>query len=139
MFRRKDDKRKSFHPDHKPLPKEKKTPSVIRKTPLKKKLYKIKARSNKRIKEEKIYETVKKIFLVGKICPITGGPATQVHHKKGRIGKLLYDVRFFLGVSDEGHKYIEANPEFAYKNGYSLLRTKTTPDAATDNDQDSKS
>lgn len=67
------------------------------------------------------------------ICPVTGQKATQVHHMKGRKGYadewardnkiwLLNDVRFFLGVSADGHKEIEENPEWAKEMGYSLNR-----------------
>lgn len=56
------------------------------------------------------------------ICPVTGERTTEVHHKKGRIGSLLLDQRFWLGVSSDGHKWIEANPEKAKELGYSLDR-----------------
>ena len=99
-----------FNPQPKPAPKEKKKQKPIRKN------------SIKRTKENKEYLTLREVFLVGKFCPVTGEVATQVHHKKGRIGKLLYDVRYFLGVSAEGHKWIEEHPEEAKKLGYSLNR-----------------
>jgi len=68
-----------------------------------------------------------------KICPITKQPTTEVHHKAGRIGfadewarlnnvPLLIDVRYFLGVSRNGHRWIEENPEEAKKLGYSVDR-----------------
>lgn len=107
----------TFRPDPKPEPKEKKPGRS-----------KIKPRSDKRAKQEKEYRTLCEVFLKGKICPITGEPATEVHHKKGRIGKLLTDVRFFLGVTRKGHKYIEEHPEWAKKMGYSLDRLATTKD-----------
>lgn len=99
-----------FNPQPKPEPKEKKNPKAIRNN------------SIKRGKENKEYLTLREVFLVGKICPVTGEVATQVHHKKGRIGKNLTDVRFFLGVSAEGHKWIEEHPEEAKKLGYSMNR-----------------
>ncbi len=87
-----------------------------------KKPYRIPKLSKKREAQNKEYLALREVFLVGKICPVTGEKANQIHHRKGRIGKLLTDVRYFLGVSDRGHKKIEANPEWAYKMGYSLLR-----------------
>ena len=59
--------------------------------------------------------------------------ANQIHHMKGRKGyadkwarengiKLLYDTRFFLPVSTDGHRKIEANPAWSYENKYSLSR-----------------
>lgn len=100
----------TFRPDPKPERKEKAKPAKI--SPL----------SKKRKAENKEYLTLRDVFLNGKICPITKQKATQVHHKKGRIGKLLTDVRFWLAVSAEGHKKIEENPEWAKENGYSLNR-----------------
>lgn len=55
-------------------------------------------------------------------CPITGKQTTDVHHKKGRVGSLLLDTRFWLAVSREGHRQIEENPEWAKENNYSLNR-----------------
>jgi hypothetical protein len=91
-------------------------------TPAEKKQYKIARRSKKRAKEEIVYNQLVKVWLIGKICPITKKPATEVHHKKGRIGKLLLDTRFWLGVTRKGHKWIEEHPEEAKKLGYSLSR-----------------
>lgn len=73
-------------------------------------------------------------------CPITGKPITtesDVHHKRGRVGyadqwardndiPLLLDPRFFLGVSREGHEWIESHPKEARELGYSESRLKTT-------------
>ena len=56
------------------------------------------------------------------ICPVTGEKTTEIHHKKGRVGSLFLDVRYWLAVSREGHKKIEENPEWAKKEGYSLSR-----------------
>lgn len=47
----------------------------------------------------------------------------QIHHKKGRVGSLLYDKEHFLAVSGEGHRFIEGNPEWALNMGYRVLRT----------------
>ena len=56
------------------------------------------------------------------ICPITNKKTTEIHHKKGRVGSLFLDVRYWLAVSREGHRMIEENPEWAKKEGYSLSR-----------------
>ena len=45
------------------------------------------------------------------ICPVTGEKTTEIHHKKGRVGSLFLDIRYWLAVSREGHKKIEENPE----------------------------
>jgi hypothetical protein len=57
-----------------------------------------------------------------KICPITKKPTTDIHHKKGRVGSLLLDTRFWIALSREGHKFVEENPIWAKENGYSLDR-----------------
>lgn len=118
-FKRKDAPVTSFIPDPKPEKTMKKQPAKIKKF------------SKRREYENKVYLTLREIFLKGKICPITGGPAEDVHHKRGRIGSLLTDVRFFLAVSREGHCMIEANPLWAKQMGYSLERT-------TENDKDDR-
>lgn len=67
-------------------------------------------------------------------CPIFNHLViTDVHHMKGRKGyadewaikndiPLILDVRFWIGVSRQGHNKIENNPEWARENGYSLNR-----------------
>jgi hypothetical protein len=92
--------------------------------------------SKKRAVENAKY-TVKKIIFMSKpenkICPVTGQPTTDIHHKAGRVGfadswarinniPLLLDERFWLAVSREGHRQIEEQPEWAKENGYSLKR-----------------
>jgi len=78
--------------------------------------------SKKRQAENKIYLELRKEFLKDKICPITSSIATEVHHQRGRIGKLFLDTRYWLAVSHEGHVKIENNPEWAIDKGYSLKR-----------------
>lgn len=86
-----------------------------------------------------IYTNLRREFLGqpdNRFCPVTCGKATEVHHKLGRRGfaddwarekniPLLIDVRFWLAVSSTGHHKIEADPEWALKMGYSMLRTVT--------------
>lgn len=89
----------------------------------KKKKKRIRSLSVKREAENKIYLQKRKVFLeANTVCPVTGGRTTQIHHKKGRTGKLFLDIRFWLAVSAEGHKKIELNPEWAKEMGYSLNR-----------------
>lgn len=82
-------------------------------------------RSKKRIAQEKIYSQLRKAFLnkeENKICPITNEITTTIHHKKGRIGDLLIDTRYWIALSMDGHAFVEQNPEWAKENGYSLSR-----------------
>lgn len=85
----------------------------------------IKKVSNKRKVENKEYTKLRKAFLESSIyCQVKGCKklATEVHHKKGRIGKLLTDISYFLGVCRECHNKIELEPLWAKENGYSLNR-----------------
>jgi len=71
------------------------------------------------------YSADRKVFLdkpENAKCPITGWPTTDVHHKRGRIGDLLLDQRYWVALSREGHDYVEDNPIWAKENGYSLDR-----------------
>lgn len=54
--------------------------------------------------------------------------ATDVHHKKGRVGSLFLDETWWLPVSRIGHNFIGENPEWAYKMGFSLLRLSKIED-----------
>ncbi len=46
----------------------------------------------------------------------------EIHHRKGRVGNLLYDQSYFMAVSREGHNWIHANPRESYESGYMLKR-----------------
>lgn len=75
----------------------------------------------------KVYKTVREEFLARHpICQakISGctKEAVQIHHKKGRIGELLTDNRYFLAVCHNCHHHIELNPVEAKQNGWSLDR-----------------
>ena len=81
--------------------------------------------SKKKKIENLKYQVLRTEFLGKKenqVCPITGKKTTEIHHKKGRVGSLFLDVRYWLAVSREGHKKIEENPVWAKKEGYSLSR-----------------
>ena len=81
--------------------------------------------SDKRKIENLKYSALRIEFLGKKenrICPITKKPTTDIHHKKGRVGSLLLDTRFWVALSREGHRFVEENPIWAKENGYSLDR-----------------
>lgn len=48
--------------------------------------------------------------------------ATEIHHKKGRIGNLLQDDAYFLAVCRNCHQWIELNPAEAKERSLSLSR-----------------
>lgn len=97
--------------------------------PKEKKPVKISIKSVKRKSEEKLYLKKKKEYLTAHIrCEVKGcnRVSEDIHHRKGRIGKLLYDERFFLAVCRDHHTVIECNPEWAIQNKYSLKRLNET-------------
>lgn len=47
---------------------------------------------------------------------------SQVHHKRGRLGPLLMDKRGWLGVSTQGHCWIDAHRELARQLGFLCQR-----------------
>lgn len=88
---------------------------------------KISMKSLKRKVEDKLYAKKKKEYLTAHIrCEVKGcnKVSESLHHKKGRVGKLLYNERFFMGVCNEHHRKIEDFPEWAIKEGYSVSRLK---------------
>lgn len=85
---------------------------------------KIKQVSVKRSQENRLYTAKRALYLAENIkcecCKVM--PSTEIHHKKGRIGNLLTDTRYFLAVCRQCHTKIELNPEWAKENNYSLSR-----------------
>lgn len=95
-------------------------------------------RSEKRKKANVIYLKARLEYLnehqiceAKKIC--NGASATEIHHKIGKIGELLYDKNFFLATCRKCHDWVEANVTEAKKLGLSESRLKTTNDEETDN------
>ena len=83
----------------------------------------IKPRSNKRAAEEREYLRRREKYLtLHPECEVCGGVATTIHHKKGREGKLLINVMYFLGCCMPCHNKIELNPIWAKEQGYSINR-----------------
>lgn len=48
--------------------------------------------------------------------------ATEIHHIRGRNGEMLLDQKWWLPVSEPGHKKIENNPDWARENKFTLSR-----------------
>jgi hypothetical protein len=74
--------------------------------------------SKKRAERLKTYSELRKEFLKGKRCPVTGEVATEIHHTNGRENERLNDVEFWLAVSREGHEKIHRDPRWARENGF---------------------
>lgn len=83
----------------------------------------IKPRSKKMTKAMKEYNKQRKVFLENNpACGVCGGISSQVHHKKGRIGKNLLDQKHWLSVCAPCHRWVEEFPEQAKEMGYSKNR-----------------
>lgn len=103
--------------------KEKKVITVSRN----KKKYIIPKQSSKRRAQNVLYLKKRRIFMEQNTtcqaklsnCSIL---STDVHHRRGRVGDLLTDERYFLAVCRSCHDYIEAHPIFAKEKGFSLNR-----------------
>jgi len=87
---------------------------------------KIRPRSVKRLKQERQYAKLRKVYLhCHPTCEVKGceAPSTELHHRRGRVGDLLTDESNFLAVCRPHHNYIESHPAEAKEHGYSLTRT----------------
>lgn len=94
---------------------------------VKNKNYRIAKLSSKRKAQNVLYLKKRRIFMEQNTTCQAQLPgctyhATQLHHKKGRIGDLLTDERYFLAVCHRCHQRIELNSEEARKKGFSLER-----------------
>lgn len=95
---------------------------IPKKIPVKKQ-YSIPKVSEKRKIDNLKYSAQRIVFLgkpENKICPITGWPTTEVHHKwcgKDRA-KYYLDESTWMAVSRDGHNWIHDNPKEARELGY---------------------
>ena len=82
----------------------------------------------KRIIEDKLYSTERRIFLdehpmcEAHLPGICTKYSTDVHHKMGRIGELLLMIIHWLAVCRACHDWIENHPEEAREKGFSIKR-----------------
>jgi len=86
----------------------------------------IRNRSPKRQNQERLYygktrpEYLEEHpFCEAKNC---GRLSTEIHHKKGRIGNLLNNIKWFMATCHDCHEKIENNPNWARIMGYILSR-----------------
>ena len=82
----------------------------------------IKSCSDKRAKRLAEYSKVRKVFLASNpacSAKLKGcrGKSSEVHHKRGRIGRLLCDTRFFVAICRRCHDWIGDNGAEARKLG----------------------
>lgn len=79
----------------------------------------IRSRTTKRAKEERLYKKRADVWLQSpehRYCEVMlamglpAKPSEEVHHRFGRRGKLLLDERYWHAVSRPGHDFLHANP-----------------------------
>ena|SRR4028118_247453 len=89
----------------------------------------IQVASKKRSAENRTYLLLRKKYLeLNPYCAAKlegcGVRASEIHHRAGRIGKLLTDSTRFLPVCHSCHQYITENSEEAIERGFSLKRNQ---------------
>jgi hypothetical protein len=100
----------------------------LKKTAIKKKAYKIKKASKKLASNQRIYEVLRRDYLMDHEECECGrpeckkGPSVEIHHAAGKIGALLTEVSNFRAVSRECHDWAEAHPKEAKLIGLSVSR-----------------
>lgn len=94
------------------------------KPPAKKQKRGLRRQSVARATETKFYYQERAVFLrVFPVCiacltrGLSAAPSAQVHHRRGRIGRLLREQRFWTAVCAECHEWIHGNPNEARKIG----------------------
>ena len=95
-----------------------------------KKAYKIPRVSKKLKILQNEYSKIRAEYLRENPCCEVGLPGCsgcdkrllQLHHKAGRVGKMLTNSKFFLTACFTCHRFIEDNPEIACENGWSTSR-----------------
>lgn len=55
-------------------------------------------------------------------CCMCGKKATEVHHGRGKVGKLLLDARWFKSMCADHHRWAELHPKEAKEKGVSFSR-----------------
>ena len=79
--------------------------------------------STKRKKQVRQYNNLALEYLTkNPLCEKCGMVASTIHHKKGRMGELLTDVKYFMSACMDCHNWIEDHPREAKEKGYSLKR-----------------
>lgn len=83
----------------------------------------VKARSGSENRRTEVYNAIKELFLQRPLCcerckmPLYLVPL-DVHHKAGRDGLLLFDVRHFAALCRDCHTWIHAHPAEAKTKGW---------------------
>ncbi len=79
--------------------------------------------SVKRQKQQQEYSKLRVEYLEGKVCEVCYNiAATEVHHKMGRSGELLNEVKYWLPICRKCHEKVTIDSKWAIENGYSIKR-----------------
>jgi hypothetical protein len=74
--------------------------------------------SARRAADRKQYRAVAKVFLDDNPrCWLTGAPSTDLHHSRGRAGRLYSDDRFFVALCRKAHDWARDFPRVARELG----------------------
>jgi hypothetical protein len=98
---------------------------VAQKVCIKAKRTKISPISDRQKKRLSDYRKVRDKFMSEHpMCEFNGceSKATDLHHKKGKVGDLLTDTRYFSALCRTHHSYIELHPILAQELGLSVKR-----------------
>jgi len=77
--------------------------------------------AKKRAEEYKIYRPRRdKYMSEHPICEVKGccNPSNDLHHKNGRTGVMLYNIKHFMAICRKDHTKIDEDPIWARENGY---------------------
>jgi len=95
--------------------------SAEKRKPIKKKPVKIAAVSKKRSEQNKEYTKTRLQFLSENfLCQRCFKSADEIHHKAGRTGERLNDVKDFMVVCRTCHQYIHEHPAESREKGWLL-------------------
>lgn len=96
-----------------------------RRTPLRAKRTRMQPVSAKRQAELEVYYPLRDEFLAAnRTCWRCGAPSTCVHHRRGRRGSRLTDVRYFAASCDFCNEWAESHTGEALAEGW-LLRVES--------------
>lgn len=74
--------------------------------------------SPKRARENREYAKERDAWLNGRACQhCVGTYVVELHHYRGRIGRLLRDQRFWIALCTECHTHVHNRPEWARRVG----------------------
>ena len=85
----------------------------------------LRARSGAEAARQAVYLAIRKLFLERHgfclRCAAHDGrvvKATEIHHQRGKLGMLLFDVRHFSPLCSGCHREVHDHPEQAVKDGW---------------------